>query len=155
MIEDRLKEFSPGLQLRLRRSPVYPEPSFDEGAYQPRPDGPLVICAVAFAHAALVMWRVSGLGRRERAQAERRPEPRLDGGYDLIGSISIDESDRQAADSEDLIGAERRIDSAGLVIAIDDIVQIAALFIPKTRRKRLTAFFECRFPPLRKSAADP
>src|ERR1044072_285746 len=104
MVEDRLKEFSPGLQLRLRRSPVYPEPSFDEGAYQPRPDGPSVICAVAFAHAALVMWRVSGLARSKGTYAKRGPGPRLDGGYDIIGSISIDESDRQAADSEDLIG---------------------------------------------------
>src|ERR1051326_4504218 len=101
------------------------------------------------------MWRVSGLARRERAQAERRPEPCFDSGHDFRGPLPVEESDRQAADSEDLIGAERRIDSAGLVIAIDDIVQIAALFIPKTRRKRLTAFFECRFPPLRKSAADP
>ena len=61
---------------------VHVEPRVDERADEPRPDGALMIGAVACGDAAFAPWLVGGVVRRERARAERRNQISLHDGDD-------------------------------------------------------------------------
>src|SRR5574341_1074859 len=118
MIEHRLDEALPRFTLGLNAGAAHAQPSLDERANQPRPNRALVISAVALAHAATIMGRVTRLVGREGAQAERRPEPALDRVYDSARRFAVDQGQGQTADGEDLIGAKRRVAFCRLMIDI-------------------------------------
>src|SRR5215470_16515638 len=141
VIQNGLQKSSPSLLFRFCSIAVDVKPGFDERPNEPGPDRALMIGAVALAHAAFVMWNVSRLAGRERAQAERRPEARLDSGDDFRGPLAVEESDRQAADGKDLIGAKRGIDGAGTMIDVDDVVKTAVVLVPKTSAERRQSLF--------------
>src|SRR2546423_3514456 len=115
---------------------AHAQPRFDEGADEPWPDGALMIAGIARRHASAVVGDVTRLVRRKRAQPERRQEPRFNAIDNLACLVVRQEHERQAADGEDLIWAKCWVGRAGLMIAIDDIVKIAAAFIPKARFER-------------------
>src|SRR5581483_4969173 len=146
MIEYRLKKSSPGLQYRLGSSAVHAEPCFDERADEPRPHGPLMVGAVALAHPALVVRDIAGRARRERAQAERRPEARLDSCDYLRGAFAIQKRNGKTANGEYLIGTKRGIDGAALMVAVNHIVKTTVPLVPKTRTERFKCSFEYRLP---------
>ena len=73
----RRQEAGPCRLPRLRRVAAHPQPGLDERAQQPGPGGALVIGAVALARAAREARPVVGVGRVQRAQAERGEQPRL------------------------------------------------------------------------------
>lgn len=108
-------------------------PGFDEGTGQPRPHRPLMINTVALVNASHVVRRVSSFIRRETAKSQRRPQARFDFRDNLHRHRTREEVQRQAADGEDLIGAEASVHATGNVVAIDDIVEALAVLIPKAR----------------------
>src|SRR6478672_1726925 len=61
----------------LGRVAANAHPSFDEGAGEPRPHRPHVICAIALGDAAVVAADVTRLEGRQRARAGDRPQVRL------------------------------------------------------------------------------
>src|SRR5206468_6598016 len=130
--EQRLEEAPARLGTRRRRAAADAHPGLDEPAHEPRPDRPLVIRGVALARAALVAGRVAGLARRERAEAERGHEPRLDRVDHTPGLLPLDHRERQAADGEYLVRAERPVDGAGPVI---DVGEMTARLVPEARRE--------------------
>src|SRR5690348_8826542 len=78
MREQRFEKAAARLGDHLRGAAADADPRLDERAHEPRPDGALVVRAIALAHAAVVAGRVPGLVGRERAEAERGEQPRLD-----------------------------------------------------------------------------
>ena len=97
------------------------------------------------------MADVTGLVRRERAQAERRHQPFLDCVDHFARALDPATRDqRQSADGEDLVRAKGAIDGPGLMIAVDHVVKITALLIPETRSESGSRFFEDRLASARK-----
>jgi hypothetical protein len=60
----------------------------------------------------------------------------LDRVDDLARASSLEERVRQAADRENLIGAEAKVDFSYNMIAIDYVVEAPARFIPEARQER-------------------
>ena len=89
-----------------RRVLVNPGPRIDECAEKPRPDGALMIRAVALAHAALIARRIAGFTGREGPQTQRRPEMIFHRFDDEEGAVVLDEAEGQTTDGEDLVWAE-------------------------------------------------
>src|SRR5207247_4702079 len=107
----------------------------DERAHEPGPDRPLVVRAVALARAARVARRVAGLTGGERAEAERGHEPRLDRVDDAARPRPLEHRERQAADGQDLVRPERRVDRPGPVVDVDDVGEMAARLVPEARHE--------------------
>ena len=79
---------------------------------------------------------------RERTRAHGSPELVLHDLHDAGGLLIIEESQRQTADGENLVGAKAVVDLAGLVIDIDDFVEAGAGFGSKSVSQRGTALLE-------------
>ena len=77
------------------------------------------------------MRPITGLVRRQRAQAERRQQLLLDRGERAARPLALDQRHRQAADREDLVRSDRAVVTPGLVIDVDHIEQAGALLVPK------------------------
>src|SRR2546430_3587387 len=86
MREQGVEEARARLGARRRRAAPDAHPGLDERAHEPRPDRALMVRAVALAWTARVARRVTGLAGRERAEAERGHEPRLDRVDDTAGA---------------------------------------------------------------------
>src|SRR5262249_34242178 len=117
----------------------------DERPDQPGPDGALMVRAVALTDAAPVVRRVARLARSERAEPERRHQPRLDGVDDTPGTLAVEDLDGQTAHGEDLIGPDRRVDA---------VVQRACGSVPEARGEGSASSRLERPPALRSSARD-
>src|SRR5437660_1074476 len=113
MREQRLEKATARLGDRLRGAAADADPCLHERAHEPRPDGALVVRTVALADAALVARPVPGLVGRERAEAERGEQPRLDGVDDAASAFAFERREGKAADREDLVRTEGRVDRAG------------------------------------------
>src|SRR5262249_32315906 len=131
MQEERFEKAGARLALRLSRRAAHAYPRLHEGAHEPRPDGTLVIGSVALADAALIARRVAGLIRRERAEAEWRQQPSLDGVDDTPSSRTIEHRERQTPDREDLVRAKRWVDGASPVVYIDHVVERPRGLVPE------------------------
>src|SRR5262249_29105748 len=121
------------LRLRLARAAAHAHPGVDEGAEEPWPDRALVIRAVALADAALVVRGIGGRSRRERAEADRRLEPRLHRVDDATRLLALEDRERQAADGQDLVRPEAAVHRPGAMVGIDDVVQAAEELVPEPR----------------------
>src|SRR5262245_32038226 len=86
--------------LRSRIAAADAEPGLDEGTDEPRPDGPLMVRAVALADSSLVARAVPGLPGRERAQAQRGQEARLHAVDDRPRALALEERLGKAADRQ-------------------------------------------------------
>src|SRR5215510_6184386 len=131
MRQQRLQETSTRFAFGSKRVSAYSHPGLDKRPNQPRPHGALMICAVPFAHAALVMCGVARLARRQRAQAERRPELVFHRFNNQPRPLTLEQSHRQTADGENLVWPERCVHSACLMIHIDEVVETRLIMIPK------------------------
>ena len=67
VLEQRREKALPGVLLRLRCSPSYPNPGFDEGTHEPGPHRTLVVDTVAIADAAFISRCLAGLFGCQRA----------------------------------------------------------------------------------------
>jgi hypothetical protein len=67
----------------------------------------------------------------------------------------LEQAQRQAADSEDLIGAKACIRCAAPVITVDHIEEAAPRLVPEPRPERLQARIEERLPRRIAVRADP
>src|SRR5688572_2917306 len=131
MVEKRLEVFAARLVDGGRSALVNPHPGINERAEEPRPDGALVISAVAFAHAALITRCVARFAGRERTKAQRSPEMILHRFDDEKGTVVLDETQGEPADGEDLIGTKGAVRLAGVMIHVDDVVENPTFGIPK------------------------
>src|SRR3990170_2630172 len=155
MPENGIEKLRAGLSLGLARSPPPSRPGLDKGPDEPRPDGSLVIGAVSLANAPLIVGSIPRLPGRQRAQAERCPEARLNGLDDAAGPIVLEQGDGKTAHGEDLVRAEGGIGRPGLMIRIDHIVEIPAGLVPEAGAEGLGAACEEPLPRLRELAPDP
>src|SRR5581483_785534 len=130
--EERFEKTRTCLALRLHRGAAHAYPGLHKGAHEPRPDGALVIRAVALPDTSLVARYVAGLIGRERAEAERRHQPCLHGVDHTPSSHPLDDSERKTTDRQDLVRAKRRIAGAPLVAHIDDVVERPRRLVPET-----------------------
>ena len=103
------------------------DPGVNKGAYEPGPDSALVIGPVAGAQVTVVACFVLGMARRQRPQAHRREQALL---YDLEHWLPARwcKDGMAQGDGQDLIGP-----AGGVIalLAIDDIVQVAAGSVPE------------------------
>src|SRR3972149_6896147 len=102
MPENGIEKFRAGLSLGLARSPPHSRPGLDKGPDEPRPDGPLVIGTIPLTNPPLVVRSIPRLPGRQRAQAERCPEARLNGLDDAAGPIVLEQRDGETAPREKL-----------------------------------------------------
>src|SRR5436309_5051404 len=102
MLEYRREKALTSFELRVSAPAVDAHPGLDEAPGEPRPDGSLMITAVALSHAAIILRRVSRLFGRQRAQPHRRPQAPHDRVDDSAGLFSFDERDWKSDDAEDL-----------------------------------------------------
>ena len=101
---------------RRRAVAAHAHPRLDERPGQPRPDGALVVGGVALADAALVARGVAG----SPGASDRSPS----GVHSCASTASttararspVEQRERQAADREDLVGAEARVGGARDVV---------------------------------------
>ena len=100
------------LALGFGRSAPDPDPRLHERAHEQRPDGALMVGAVALADAALVARRVARLVGGERAEAERCQETHLDGIDDSARPLALEHREGQTADRENLVRAEGRMSAS-------------------------------------------
>src|SRR5262249_15533673 len=101
------------------------------------PDRPLMISRVAGAQVAVVCRLIVGGPWRERAQTERGQEPfggHIEHGYPFF----LVEDRVLKREREQLVGAAGRVVS---VLAINHVVEIAALRVPESLIERLAKFF--------------
>src|SRR5262249_7699245 len=101
--QQRREKARSSLSLGRDRATPAAYPRLDERAEEPGPDRALVIRRVAFTHAALVTPDVARLAGRERAQPDRRPEPRLHRGDHLPRRRAVEQREWKSANGEDLI----------------------------------------------------
>ena len=97
---------------------------------------------------------VSGVARREGAQAHRRPQRFFDGVDDASCPLSRQESDAEPADCENLVGSKEVVRPTGDVIDVDDVVETAARRIPEARPEALDRFVRDVAPPLAPAGAE-
>src|SRR2546425_1081825 len=93
--------------------------------------GAVRLRAVARAHPADVVRRVTGGSGCQRPQPGRRQKTRLHGVDDALGAISFEERQRQPADREDLVGAKRGVDRAVSMVHVDHVVQVPSVRVPE------------------------
>src|SRR5271166_1438076 len=137
MGQQRREKLFASLHFRFGGFAADANPRLDERSHQPRPHRPLVICTVPLAHTALVMRRVSILAGSKRSQPYRRQQPRFDGVNDAARACALQCREWQSAYCEDLIWTAHRIVDARAMVAINDVVEAAACFVPETRLERL------------------
>src|SRR6266508_3196105 len=130
-------------------------PGLDERTDKPGPDGSLVVNAIALSHTAFIMRRIAGCFGCQRAEAEGSPQPLSHGLDNSFCAFALNQRDSEPTDCENLIRPEQFIHFAGLVVDIDDIVQVAALFIPEASAKVFLAAQKRFFPFLIELAGDP
>src|SRR5205809_7207194 len=121
MREQGVEEARARLGARRRRAAPDAHPGLDERAHEPRPDRALMVRAVALAWTARVARRVTGLAGRERAEAERGHEPRLDRVDDTAGALPFQPREPPAAHPEEPGRAKRRTDPPRPVIHADAV----------------------------------
>src|SRR5215831_11421628 len=146
MLVKRWKEPFARLLFRSGRGAAYAHPCFNKRADQPRPHRTLVINRISRARVALIMRRISGFARSERAQTDRRKQKHLNGINNMPRFFLRQQHERQSANSEDLVRAKSEIDYARLMVAVDHVSEVASMFIPELRFERRTTFFEQCFP---------
>ena len=112
MRHDGSEELAARVAFGFVRIAANTHPRLDERTNQPRPDGALVIGAVALAHASDVMGCVAGFTRCQRAQTHGDPKPRFDRDDNAQRLFVLQQRKRQATHCKDLIGAEGCIDNA-------------------------------------------
>src|SRR5882762_6415241 len=95
-------------------------PRLNKRADQPGPDRTLVIDRISRTRVALIMRRVSAFSGRERAQTHRRSQKHLHRIDNSARFFFRQQRERSSADGKDLVWSECEIDSAGLVIAINN-----------------------------------
>src|SRR5262245_65761060 len=93
------------LSARLGRSPVDIEVRSEERSHQPRPNGALMIGAIAAKRVAFVSATVLMVGWSQAAQAVRRQQIPLDC-CDNAPCLFAGEHAVEQADSEDLVGSD-------------------------------------------------
>ena len=91
-----------------------------------------MITSVALRGAAAITCRVTGLAWRERTQPKRREQSCFDRVNQPARFIWRELDQRQSAYRENLVRPKRKIDISLFVIAIYDIREITAFFIPKS-----------------------
>src|SRR3989304_1759557 len=155
MPENGIEKLRAGLSLGLARSPPHSRPGLDKGPDEPRPDGSLVIGAVSLANAPLIVGSIPRLPGRQRAQAERCPEARLDGLDDAAGPIGLGPGGGKPAHGEDRVGAEGGTARPGVMIGAHHIVEIPAGLVPEPGAEGPGAACEEPLPRLRELAPDP
>src|SRR5262249_47030663 len=121
----------------------------------PRPDGALVVRAVTLANAAPVVRHVARLVGRQRAEPERGQQPCLDRVDDVPGARALEDGERETADREDLVRAERRVAGAWPVRDVDDVVEGPRRLVPEAALERRTTLRVDVGPALREVATDP
>ena len=107
---------------------VNPEPSINEWANQPSPHGSLVIGCIASAQVAKIARFVIGLARRQRAQPDRRHQLCVHRGNNCLPIFSVEDRMLEC-NRKDLVRSKRSVVS---VLAVDDVIEIAASRMPKT-----------------------
>src|SRR5712691_2424145 len=155
MPKQRLQETDTGFAFGLGRVAPNTYPGLDERSEQPRPHRALMIGPVPLKHTPFVPRGIAGLPWCQRTQAKRGPEASLDRFHDAAGLVALEEREREPADGEDLVRAQGRVRYAGLMIAVDDIIEASGRFIPKSLAEALAPALEDLFPLLREAAADP
>src|SRR5204862_416067 len=103
------------------------EPGVDERPDQPGPHRALVIGGIAGAQIAEIARLEIGFVWRQRAQSDRRQQLGLDRIDDFRPTLFVEHRTRQR-NREDLVRPERCIIT---VLAVDDVVEIAALVMPE------------------------
>src|SRR6516225_7172129 len=135
MLIERRKETFARLLFRSHGGAAHAHPCFDEWPNQPGPDRTLMINRISCARIALIMWRVSGLTRREGPQTDRLKQKHLHCIDNPTRFFSRQQHERQSADSEDLVRSKCQIDHARLMVAVDHVGKVASMFIPELRFK--------------------
>ena len=103
------------------------------GPISQRPDRALVIRGVARAQIAVVVRLVVRMARRQRPQADRRQQPLAHDLHHRLPARAV-EHRMVERDREQLVRPARRIVA---VLAVDDVVEIAALLVPEALVERL------------------
>ena len=137
MLQQWCEEPAAGLAAGVVGAAVHPQPGLHERAQEPRPDGALVIGAVALDHPPFVMRPVAGFPRRQRAQAERRQQLPRDGVHDRRGALTLEQGEGQAPDREDLVRAQGGVRRAGDVACVHHIEEAVPLRVPEACAERL------------------
>ena len=110
MMSDRVQESAARLSTRLNGAIAHTQPRLHKWPKQPGPHGPLVIGAVARSGITFIHRAICGVIGVERAQPERRQEPRFYPVHHAPRSLTGENSDGQTTDRKNLIGAERCVD---------------------------------------------
>ncbi len=121
VLQQRQQEAGPGLRLRCRRMAAHAQPRLDEWPDQPGPDRALVIGRIAFLWAAAVSRDVIGVLARQRTQAERRQQFRLDQIDNTARSRAIQHRIGQAANRKDLVRADAVVRFAGHMVRVHNV----------------------------------
>ena len=112
---------------------IDPEPGIDERADQPSPHSALVIGCIASAQIAEVARLVLGLAWRQRAKPDRSDQLSVHRGNNPLPIFPVEDPVIER-NREDLVRSEGVVVP---ILAINDIVQIAARGVPKTTVERI------------------
>src|SRR5262249_50942217 len=118
---------------------AHADPCFHEGPDQPRPDRALVINSIARGRIADIPPGVARFSSRERSQADRSDETALHEIDNTTRTATIEEANRQSADSEYLIWPARVVPRAVHVIDVHDVGKAAGPFVKEARDEGRTA----------------
>lgn len=84
----------------------------------------------------MVMRHVRGVVGRQRAQAHGRQQSRFDSIDHPARARAGELRKGEASHRQDLIGTEGRVDRAGVVVDVDEVVEMAVHFVPEALLER-------------------